>query len=105
MRFAAMHDGAISVDALMGVDHPHAGGFSHDDRARPRQILADAGNQRSYSSAANLRVIGDDEMHRLFEVSRLEQRHRSQNAGEKALHVASTASIKLAAARRERERI
>src|SRR5262249_53496791 len=103
MRLAAGDARTIDVDALMSVDHLHAGRLSDDDRARTWQVLTKAGDQRPHAGAANLLVIGDDDVHRLFERQRLEERHRGENAGEETLHVAAAASIELAVARRKRE--
>src|SRR5215471_15261016 len=105
MRLAAGDARTIDVDALMSVDHLHAGRLSDDDSARTWQVLTKAGDQRTHAGAANLLVIGDDDVHWLFERSHLEERHRGKNAGEKAFHVAAAASVELAVACREREGI
>jgi len=105
MRLAAMHGRAVGVDPLMRVDHRHAGRLADNDRARTRQILAETGDQRPHAGAADLLVIGDDEMHRLLQRAGFEQRHRGEHAGDKAFHVAAASGIELAAALRQRERI
>ena len=105
MRLAAGDARAVGVDALMRVDHPHAGRLADDDGAGPRQVRAKPGDQRAHAGAAHLLVIGDDDVDRLFQLARLEQRHRGEHAGEKALHVASAAAIELAVALRQRERV
>ena len=65
MSLAPRHDSAISVDALMRVDHRHGGGLADDDGARSRQVGPELRDQWADAGAANLLVIGDDDVDRL----------------------------------------
>ena len=67
----ARHRRAIGVDALMRVDHRHAGRLADDDGAGARQVLAEPRDQRPHAGAADLLVIGDDDMDRLLQLARL----------------------------------
>ena len=105
MRLAPRDARAVGVDALMRVDHRHAGRLADDDGARPRQISPETGDQRPDTGAPDLLVIGDDDVDRLFQGPRLEGRHRGERASDKALHVAAAAAVKLAVALGQRERV
>src|SRR4029453_8836725 len=51
--------------------------------ARPaRRVFAEQGDQGPDADAANLFVIGDDDVDRLLQVPRLEGRHRGEHAGD-----------------------
>ena len=60
------HNGAIGVDAFMRVDHCHTGELANDDDAGARQVGSEPGDQRTDAGAANLLVIGDDDVDRLL---------------------------------------
>jgi hypothetical protein len=50
----------------MRVDHCHAGELANDDDAGARQVGSEPGDQRTDAGAANLLVIGDDDVDRLL---------------------------------------
>ncbi len=67
------------------------------------QLGAHLGDHRAYAEAADLLVIGEEEVDRHFEPAALKVRHGCQNASEKPLHVGGAAPIEAAAALGERE--
>ncbi len=105
MRLLASHDCAIGIDALMRLDHRHIGRLADDDGAGTWQVLAEPRDQRPHSGAADLLVVGDDDVDRLLQLARGEERHGRENASDEPLHVAGAAAIELAVARGQREGI
>ena len=51
---------------LVRVYHCHAGELANDDDAGARQVGSEPGDQRTDAGAANLLVIGDDDVDRLL---------------------------------------
>ena len=103
MRLAARDARAVGIDALMRVDHRHAGRLADDDGARPRQVLAEPGDQRPHAGAADLLVIGDDDVDRLFQLPRLESGTAASTQAIKPFMSQAAAAVKLAVALGQRE--
>jgi hypothetical protein len=80
----------------MPVDHSHVGELPNNDDAGARQIGSEPPDQRTDTGAANLLVIGDDDVDRLLQLARREKRDGGEHTGEKALHVTRAAAVELA---------
>ena len=69
MRFAAGDARTVGVDALMRIDHLHAGRLADDGGTGPWQVGAKPGDQRAHAGAAHLLVIRDDDVDRLLQLA------------------------------------
>src|SRR5262249_58873146 len=87
------------------VDDCHLAGLAHEHHARGRKRLAEFADHRSHTGAANLLVIGEGDVERHLEATCLQVRHHGETAGEISFHVAGTATVELAVALDEVERI
>ena len=91
--------------AFVGVDHLHVGWLADDCQARPRNGFRKFCNHRPHAEAADFFVIRKRNVNGRLERAALEVRHGCQHTGEKSLHIASAAAIKLPALRADVERI
>ncbi|KAG0765301.1 hypothetical protein G6F57_020301 [Rhizopus arrhizus] len=88
-----MHLAAEEIDALVGHDHLHAGGFTHHAALGADAAFQQVGQHVRRARAADFLVIGERQVDRLLARHGQEFRHQRQRAGNEPLHVAAAAPI------------